>query len=165
MRQFLIGPACLFFAAAALAQTGTAHMGPGIDRDSAAAIEAQSKTLLTQAENSPTGLATITLKKYPGHYTMLTVRSKSGGAEMHANANDIFFVLDGDATEVTGGTIVAPKEISPGETRGDSVEGGVSTPMRKGDIIHIDPNTPHQTILQPGHTFTYYVIKVMTGKD
>jgi mannose-6-phosphate isomerase-like protein (cupin superfamily) len=146
-------------------QTGTQHTGAGIDRDSSDAIEAQAKTLLTQAQADPTGLATVTLKKYPGHYTMLTVRAKSGGAEMHADANDMFVVLDGEATIITGGTIMDAKTISPGETRGSRVEGGSSTFMRKGDVIHIDPNTPHQTILAPGSTFTYYVIKIAAAKE
>ncbi len=160
----LLGAAVLFFTTAALAQPGTAHMAPGIDRDSEAAIDAQARTLLTEAQSSPDGLATITLKKYPDHSTMLTVRTKSGGAEMHAGYNDIFVVLDGEATEITGGTIVDPTQFSPGETRGERVEGGVSTVMRKGDIIHIDPNTPHQIILPPGHTFTYYVIKIAASQ-
>jgi mannose-6-phosphate isomerase-like protein (cupin superfamily) len=164
MRQVLVCVAGLFFTAAALAQSGTAQLGAGIDRDSEAAIAARVKTLQAEAEKSPTGLATVTLKKYPGHYTMLTVRTKSGGAEMHADANDFFFILDGEATEVVGGTIVDPKEVSPGETRGTKVEGGASTMMRKGDVIHIDPNIPHQTILAPGSTLIYYVIKVAATK-
>jgi mannose-6-phosphate isomerase-like protein (cupin superfamily) len=132
----------------------------GIDRRSAAQISDQSKTLMDQAKTVPSGSASVTLEKYPGHLTMLTVRTKSGGAEMHRDWNDIFIVLDGEATEMTGGTIVDGKENSPGETRGTRVEGGTGTPMRKGDVIHISPNTPHQTILAPGKTFTYYVIKV-----
>lgn len=166
MRRTLVCAAGIFFtAAAALGQPGTANLGPGIDRDSADAIATRAKTLLTEAQASPSGLAMMTLKKYPGHYTMLTVRTKSGGAEMHAGTNDMFVVLDGEASEVTGGTIVDPKVISPGETRGTKVEGGTSTLMRKGDIIHIDPNVPHQTVLAPGATFTYYVIKIATGKE
>ncbi len=164
MRQALVCVAGMFFTAAALAQPGAAQMGPGIDRNSADALASQAKTLMAQAEKNATGLATVTLKKYPGHYTMLTVRTKSGGAEMHAGFNDIFIVLDGEATEITGGTIIDPMEGSPGETRGARVEGGASTMMRKGDVIHIDPNTPHQTILAPGSTFTYYVIKVAATK-
>jgi mannose-6-phosphate isomerase-like protein (cupin superfamily) len=164
MRQVLVCVAGMFFTAAALAQSGTGQMGPGIDRNSADALASQARTMLAEAEKSPSGLATVTLKKYPGHYTMLTVRTKSGGAEMHADFNDIFVVLDGEATEITGGTIVDPTEVSPGETRGTRVEGGASTSMRKGDVIHIDPNMPHQTVLAPGSTFIYYVIKVAARK-
>jgi uncharacterized RmlC-like cupin family protein len=32
--------------------------------------------------------------------------------------------------------------------------------MGVGDIIHVQPNVPHQMILAPGHTVTYFVIKV-----
>ena len=155
----------MFLTGVMFAQQGTANIGPGIDRDAAEALAAKASALIAEAQNSPSGLATVTLKKYPGLYTMLTVRTKSGGAEMHADTNDIFVVLGGEATEITGGTIVDPKEASPGETRGARVDGGVSTPMRKGDIIHIDPNIPHQTILSPGMTFTYYVIKVAAAKS
>jgi mannose-6-phosphate isomerase-like protein (cupin superfamily) len=137
----------------------------GIDRRSDAAIEAQAKTLMTQALASPSGSASVTLETYPGHITMLTVRTKSGGAEMHRDMNDMFVVLDGEAAETTGGTIVGAKETTPGETRGTRVDGGTETPMRKGDVIHISPNTPHQTILAPGKTFTYYVIKVAVPKS
>ena len=136
-----------------------------IDRRSAAAIAAQAKTLLVEAQASPSGSASVTLEKYPGHLTMLTVRTKSGGAEMHRDWNDIFVVVDGEANEVTGGTIVGAKETTPGETRGTMVQGGTPTVMQKGDVIHISPNTPHQTVLAPGKTFTYYVIKVEAPKS
>ena len=165
MRKILLGAAVMFLTAASLAQPGTAHMGAGIDRNSAAALEARARTLLAQAESSSEGFAAATLKQYPGHLTMLTVRTRSGDAEMHAGYNYIFFVLDGEATEVTGGAIVHPTETAPGETRGDKVEGGVSIAMRKGDVIHIDPNTPHQTILPPGATLTCYVVAVASGKE
>ncbi|MDQ2835083.1 MAG: hypothetical protein M3Y50_15340 [Acidobacteriota bacterium] len=165
MRQVLAGLACMLLTAYALGQTSTGQMNTGIDRDSESSIAARASALKAEAESSPTGLAMVTLKKYPGHYTMLTVRTRSGGAEMHAETNDIFVVLDGEATEVSGGTIVEPKEISPGETRGVRIEGGTSTPMHKGDMIHIEPNTPHQTILPPGKTLTYYVIKVAARKS
>lgn len=144
-------------AQAAVPETKT---GPGIDRRSHEQLEEQARSMLADALKSPSGIASVTLEKYPGHFTMLTVRTKSGGAEMHGQWNDIFVVLDGEATELIGGTIVDQKSAPGGETRGTRVEGGTPTPMRKGDVIHISPNTPHQTVLAPGKTFTYYVIKV-----
>ncbi|MFT4114689.1 cupin domain-containing protein [Silvibacterium sp.] len=122
--------------------------------------KAQAAGLLSQAKASPTGTASVTLKKYPGHFTMLTVRTRSGGAEQHDHAADIFFVLDGEATEITGGTIEGASMAKPGETRGSGITGGTEHRMQTGDIIHIAPGTPHQTLVAPGKTFTYYVIKV-----
>jgi mannose-6-phosphate isomerase-like protein (cupin superfamily) len=171
-RITMCGAAMIMMAAmatAALTQTTAEPVpekaGSGIDRRSEESIAAQAKSMLADARTSSGGIASVTLEKYPGHYTMLTVRTKSGGAEMHAEWSDIFFILDGEATEITGGTIVNPTQSASGETRGARVEGGTSTPMRRGDVIHISPNTPHQIILTPGKTFSYYVIKVAAPKQ
>lgn len=124
-------------------------------------LEEQAKALLAKAESSPSGSAGATLEKYPNHYTMLTVRTKSGGVEMHQHASDIFVVLSGQATVLTGGHIVDQKQIRDGEFTGTSIEGAVSHTVHTGDVVHISPNVPHQTVVEPGHTFTYYVIKVL----
>ena len=139
---------------------GTTAAAP-FDQVTRAELQTQAAAMLKQAQASPSGIASVTLKKYPGHFTMLTVRTRSGGAELHEHASDFFFVLDGEATEVIGGTIENRKTSSPGEVRGARVVGGAEHIMRPGDIVHISPNTPHQTVLAPGKTFTYYVIKVV----
>ena len=136
-----------------------------IDRRTAAQLSEQSKTLMTKAKTDPTGMAGATLENYPGHFTMLTVRTKTGGAEVHRDFTDIFFVLDGEATVITGGTVVDGKETTPGETRGAKVEGGTETRMGKGDVIHIDAKVPHQILIAPGKTFTYYIVKVEVPKS
>lgn len=91
---------------------------------------------------------------------MLTVRNASGGAEVHEHYADIFFVVDGEATLTSGGTVVDPKTTAPGEIRGNSVSGGVQQKLGKGDVIHISPNTPHQLTIAKGKSFTYFVVKV-----
>src|SRR5271163_2528064 len=142
-----------------------AQEAPGINRLSAEAMAAQEKTLMETARTSATGVVGETLEKYPGSYTMLAVRAKSGVAEVHANWDDYFFVIDGAGTLVTGGTAVDPKAGEDGETRGTRVDGGTPTPMRKGDVIHISAKVPHQVILAPGETVTYYVVKVAVPKQ
>ena len=91
---------------------------------------------------------------------MLTARTKPGGAELHKDFSDFFIVLDGEATVITGGTVENAKETSPGEIRGTRVGGGTAQPMRKGDVVHIAPGVPHQTVVPAGKYFLYYVIKV-----
>jgi quercetin dioxygenase-like cupin family protein len=91
---------------------------------------------------------------------MLSVRTKPGGAEQHNHYADIFIVLDGEVTEVIGGTMENGKETVPGELRGTRVTGGEEHVMRKGDLIHIAPGVPHQTTVANGTSFTYFVIKV-----
>ena len=151
----------------AMSQAVIAQTTPAADVNlrTTAEMTAQAKTMLAEAKKSPTGLVAVTLEKYPGHYTMLTVRSKDGGAEVHANYSDFFVAEDGEATVMTGGTVVDGKELSAGETRGTKLEGGTPHVLHKGDILHILPNVPHQTMVANGKTFTYYVIKVAASKE
>lgn len=105
------------------------------------------------------GSASETLEKYPHHYTMLAFRRSSGGGELHQHFADIFFILDGHATVLTGGQLVDPKSAAPGETRGKSVEGGTRQELRAGDVVHIPAGMPHQMLLKQGDSVTYFVVK------
>jgi mannose-6-phosphate isomerase-like protein (cupin superfamily) len=145
-------------------QAPIARFGKPFEQRSAEEIQKQAAHLLADAEKSPSGSSGVKLEIYPGHYTMLTARVKSGDPELHKNFSDFFFVLDGEATEIVGGTLVDPSEVSPGELHGSSIVGGQSHEMRKGGVIHILPNVPHQTIVARGKSFTYYVIKVEAPK-
>lgn len=124
-------------------------------------IRKQAADLLMEARSKPDGSAGVTLEKYPNHYTMLTVRVKSGGVEMHKTAADFFIVEEGEATIRTGGTIVDPKESKAGEVRGTRLDGAQERVVHPGDVVHIAAGVPHQTVVAPGKTFTYYVIKVI----
>jgi mannose-6-phosphate isomerase-like protein (cupin superfamily) len=106
------------------------------------------------------GSASETIEKYPHHYTMLAFRSASGGGELHQHFADIFYILDGHATVLTGGQLVDPKTTAPGEIRGKSVEGGTRQELRASDVVHIPAGMPHQMLLNEGESVTYFVIKV-----
>ena len=106
------------------------------------------------------GSASETLEKYPHHYTMLAFRQHSGGGELHQNFADIFFILDGRASVLTGGSLADQKSSGPGEIRGKSVEGGTRQEVKAGDVVHIPAGMPHQMLLAEGESVTYYVVKV-----
>jgi len=108
------------------------------------------------------GSAGETLAEYPGHCAMLSFRSRSrsGMAEVHENFADLFVVLEGRATMVTGGTVTGAKTINPGEIRGDSVEGGVRQEMRAGDVLHVPAGLPHQVQVTGENTITSLVVKI-----
>ena len=74
---------------------------------------------------------------------VLANRAVQRDAEMHANTNHIFIIVDGEATFVTGGKLMNPKVISPGQTRAGGIEGGDVHHLSKGDVITIPANTPH----------------------
>ncbi|HEV2273771.1 MAG TPA: hypothetical protein VGR96_06365 [Acidobacteriaceae bacterium] len=110
------------------------------------------------------GSASETLEKYPHHYTMLAFRRSSGGGELHQHFADIFYILDGRATVITGGQIVDQKTTAPGEIRGKSVDGGTRQELTAGDVVHIPAGMPHQMLLSGGETITYFVIKAEESK-
>jgi mannose-6-phosphate isomerase-like protein (cupin superfamily) len=106
------------------------------------------------------GSASETLEKYPHHYTMLAFRNRNGGGEAHQNFADVFYILDGHATVVTGGEVVDGKSTAPGETLGTSVQGGSRQDVKAGDVVHIPAGMPHQMLVPEGETVTYFVVKV-----
>src|ERR1051325_9867248 len=86
-------------------------------------------------------------------------REKPGLAETHTLDTDIIYVLEGNATFVTGGAAIEPKEIAPNEIRGSRIDGGDVRQLSKGDVIIVPNNTPHW-FKEVGGTFLYYTIKV-----
>ena len=86
-------------------------------------------------------------------------REKPGAAEVHTLDTDIIYVLEGNATFVTGGAAIEPKEIAPDEIRGSRIEGGEVRQLSKGDVIIVPNNTPHW-FKEVSGTFLYYTIKV-----
>jgi len=106
------------------------------------------------------GSAGETLKEYPRHCAMLSFRSRDGEAEIHENFADVFYVLDGRATLVTGGTVAGARLTKPGETRGTSIEGGARQELRAGDVAHVPAGLPHQMLVAGEQTVTCLVMKV-----
>jgi mannose-6-phosphate isomerase-like protein (cupin superfamily) len=106
------------------------------------------------------GSASETLKEYPQHFVMLSFRSRSGEVEVHERFADLFVVLAGTATLVTGGTVTGTRIVAPGETRGESIAGGTLQNLRPGDVAHVPAGTPHQLLLKGDETITSLVMKV-----
>ncbi len=106
------------------------------------------------------GAAGETLKEYPRHAAMLSFRSRDGEAEVHVHFADLFYVLAGAATLVTGGTVVKARTVGPGETRGDGIEGGRRQELRASDVAHIPAGEPHQMLVSSEKTFTAFVLKI-----
>lgn len=79
--------------------------------------------------------------------------------EVHDGSDDVYYVLDGTATLLLGGSLVEPNEISPGEWRAKSSTGGQKHEIRKGDLIVVPRGTPHQRTVT-GKGFSMILIKV-----
>jgi uncharacterized RmlC-like cupin family protein len=91
---------------------------------------------------------------------MLSFRSRDGEAEMHENFADVFYVLDGRATLLTGGTMAGARATGPGEVRGSAIEGSIRQELRAGDVAHVPAGVPHQMLVAGEKTITCLVVKV-----
>ncbi len=147
----LIAAATLFACASSPAQKAD-HYTPQ-------SLIEQSQSLIEKAR-ATNGAAAVTLEKYGVDFTMLSVRTRDGRAEVHEKFADIFVIVDGQATLLSGGEMKDPATIGPGELHGTSIIHATETRLGKGDVIHIPPNTPHQLLIPKGTTLTYFVVKV-----
>lgn len=142
---------------AALAIPGYALQGGKAEVFPSKDVNSQLSALAQKAK--ATGSSGATLGDYKSHAIKLSVRTGSGGAEVHAHYNDIFFVTEGQATLVTGGAVLDGKTNADGETAGSKIQNGTSQTISKGDVVHIPAGTPHQLLLN-GTVFSAIVIKV-----
>jgi uncharacterized protein GlcG (DUF336 family) len=86
-------------------------------------------------------------------------REAPGEVEYHEHAVDVMHVVQGTATVVTGGSMVDPREVAPGELRAAKVDGGDPHELREGDVFAIPNGVPHQ-FTEVSDPFLYFVVKV-----
>ena len=96
-----------------------------------------------------------------GYEVHASRRTAPGQAEVHTDETDVIYVLEGEATLVTGGTVVEPSRTAPAEIRGKEIVGGQERRIARGDVIIVPVGTPHWFKLVPG-TIQYYVVKVVS---
>jgi mannose-6-phosphate isomerase-like protein (cupin superfamily) len=89
---------------------------------------------------------------------VLAQRRGAGEVEVHEKTNHVFIIVEGEATFVTGGTLVGARETAPGQRRAPSVQGGEIHHLTKGDVITIPAKTPHWFKEVPTQTIAYYAI-------
>jgi mannose-6-phosphate isomerase-like protein (cupin superfamily) len=89
---------------------------------------------------------------------LLAQRRSAGEVEVHEKTNHVFIIVEGEATLVTGGTLVGARETAPNQRRASSVEGGETHHLTKGDVITIPAKTPHWFKDVPTKTIAYYAV-------
>jgi mannose-6-phosphate isomerase-like protein (cupin superfamily) len=70
---------------------------------------------------------------------------RTQGAAAHADRAELFFVIDGAGTMLTGGTITDGK-ASGVNTQGTTISGGTRIEFAKGDFIMVPSGVPHQFV-------------------
>ena len=97
----------------------------------------------------------------------ITVRRRSSSVEQfaifHPFSMEIYRILEGSGTLVTGGLLELPlaESTNPNiiRTRG-GIEGGLARQVKAGDILVLQPGTPHWFSKIDGETITYMESRV-----
>jgi mannose-6-phosphate isomerase-like protein (cupin superfamily) len=79
--------------------------------------------------------------------------------EVHDESDDVYYVLEGEATLMLGGKLTEANEISPGEWRSKTASGSEKIVVRKGDLVVVPRGPVHQRTVT-GKGFSMILIKV-----
>ncbi|MFC1678229.1 YhcH/YjgK/YiaL family protein [Patescibacteria group bacterium] len=74
----------------------------------------------------------------------VTTHEKADKSELHEEYADLYIILDGEETLFIGGDMINKEEGKPGEWRGSSLKDPREYQVKKGDIVIIPKNVPHQ---------------------
>ena len=133
-----------------------------VQKTAAAAVSDQAIRVVSINDEYNVGIGVV-------HRAKTTGRSAGNGIE-HSQITEIYHIIEGSATLVTGGTIENPRESPPESsvvkvlngpsTGGGAVKDGVSRKVGPGDVVIIPPNTPHWFSEISSDQIVYLVVRV-----
>jgi mannose-6-phosphate isomerase-like protein (cupin superfamily) len=134
------------------------EVAPGVQIVKGAAIADK----IDRAAPSPGGRGGV-IAEDEGWRVHAAERDAPGLAEMHEGDTDVWYVLAGRATLVTGGTLVDASITGPGEHRGPAIRGGTELAVAAGDLVSIRPGVPHWIKTVDGR-LRYLTVKVRSRR-
>jgi mannose-6-phosphate isomerase-like protein (cupin superfamily) len=105
------------------------------------------------------------------HSSLATLRrdkSETTGLS-HDHVTEIYEILEGEATLLTGGTLKDAKAMTSdadpaiGPSHQGAIAGGTSAVVKPGDLVILAPGTPHEFSRIDGHV-TYLVVRLSREK-
>jgi mannose-6-phosphate isomerase-like protein (cupin superfamily) len=94
----------------------------------------------------------------PEYTVSVLRRTAAGQVEVHEKETDIFHIMEGEATFVTGGTMIGGKASRPNQLLGTDIQGGETHHLTKGDVIVIPAGMPHWFKEVP-QSIQYFTVK------
>ena len=73
----------------------------------------------------------------------LEYRAAVANAAVHETEAELFYVVDGSATLVTGGKLKSETRTNAANLSGSGIDGGLSRHIAKGDFIMVPEGVPH----------------------
>ncbi len=87
-------------------------------------------------------------------------RAVGGQVEVHDKETDVLYIIDGEATFVSGGTMIGGRISRPDQHLGKDIQGGTTRHLTKGDVVVVQAGTPHWFKEVP-KSVNYFVVKVL----
>jgi mannose-6-phosphate isomerase-like protein (cupin superfamily) len=117
---------------------------PAASRTMVSAADVAAMMAKAKAERKPdqANLAQSMIQLAP-YNVSLEYRAAVGPPAVHDTEAELFYVVDGSATLVTGGKLTADATRNGANLTGKGIEGGTSRKVAKGDFIMVPETVPH----------------------
>jgi len=144
MRLLIIGIAAVLSTAASAQQPAAPAASAAASRTMVSAAEVQAmiaKAKADRKDNQP--IIAQSLIQLAPYNVSLEYRASVGNAAVHETEAELFYVVDGAATLVTGGKLTNENRTNAENLTGTGIEGGMSRHVAKGDFVMVPERTPH----------------------
>jgi len=145
MRAFVMGTAFAIMSATARAQQPAAQNLPPpkmfTSSSELAALIAKAKS---ERKSDQANFAQPILRLAP--YTAnleYRVAGLNANAAVHEHEAELFYVVGGSGTLVTGGKMLDEKRVNTENLQGSGIDGGTRQRVSQGDFLIVPENTPH----------------------
>jgi mannose-6-phosphate isomerase-like protein (cupin superfamily) len=139
MRAFPMILAAMFVTAVAMAQQPAASE----PKMYSSAADVAALLAKARAERKDQPIISERILQLAPYNANLEYRASVGPAAVHETEAELFYVIEGSATMMTGGKLVNEKRTDAANLNGTAIEGGTSRAVAKGDFIIVPEKTPH----------------------
>jgi len=144
MRVLMAGFVVILTASAAFAQQPPAPAAAAASRTMVSAADVTALIAKAKAERKDNqALLAQSMIQLAPYNVSLEYRAAVANAAVHETEAELFYVIDGSATLVTGGKLTNENRTNAANLSGSGIEGGVSRRVAKGDFIMVPEGTPH----------------------
>jgi mannose-6-phosphate isomerase-like protein (cupin superfamily) len=143
MRVLIIGLVAALSSAASAQQPATSAASAASSRTMVTAADVAAMLAKAKAERKDQAILAQSLIQLAPYNVSLEYRASVGNAAVHETEAELFYVIDGSATLVTGGKLTNEKRTNAENLTGTGIEGGTSRRVAKGDFVMVPERTPH----------------------
>lgn len=128
--------ACLSLAPSVAVAQGPAAPPPGSPATFKSAADLAD--VLAKAKVNPGGMSSSNVTINDEYRVSIVKRDKAAGALAHPGNTELLYIVEGEGTMITGGTLIAAANGKPA-----SIAAGVSQRFVKGDVFIVPAGSPH----------------------